>query len=77
MTTHTDPDFARAIECISASEDSDGSYVYYDNGMRRYYRVDAGDIVVLGEMLAAGTVDAYSHWCAQTTAEEMPAEWTP
>lgn len=73
-------DLIRAIEHINASEDSEdseGQYLYYEQGTQRWYRVTADQLRDLGASLRAGTPDAYSLWCAGTVAEEMPRDWTP
>lgn len=70
------------IEKLGAVRLHDGEYAYYDDGMGQYYIVDASDI----ESYVADYIesddeqisgDAYSHWCAGTTAKEMPKGWTP
>ena len=73
-------DYARGLDAL-AGPSEDGAYeegdpgqcdvVYFDSGSRRYYRVDYADVVRYGEMLRAGTRDAYSLWCAETTSDDL------
>lgn len=67
-------DLDRGIEHVDASEDAGGSYLYWEQGTSRWYRVTATQLTELGEMLAKGIGDAYSHWCAATVAEELPGD---
>jgi len=71
----------RAADYLDATDMGDGQWAYYDEGMRRYYLVSADDLAGLCEFLDATDTDisrdAYSHWCAGTTAWEMPFGWTP
>lgn len=66
----------RAALEIGAVNLGDG-WAHRDDGTRRWYRVSEAQLEDLGVMLAAGTPDAYSRWCADSTAVEMPAEWQP
>ena len=48
-----------------------GLYLYYDDPTDEHYIVSADDMAELGRMLSAGTRDAYSHWCNQSSATEV------
>lgn len=74
-TTTTDAR-SRAIALLDATQIAPGRYAYRDDAMRTYYIVDDSALVLLGERLALDS-DAYSEWCADTQATEMPAWWTP
>ena len=65
---------AIGVEKIRARKLADGDYAYYEQGTLSWYRVDEADVTRLGEMLDAGTADAYSLWCAASDAETMTAE---
>jgi hypothetical protein len=71
----------RAIKALEASAMPDGRYAHYDDGMRRWYQVDAEDLEDYADLLddpdESVSGDAYSHWCAATLAEEMPEGWEP
>ena len=73
-------DYARGLDALAGPSEDDAfeegdpgqcDVVYFDSGSRRYYRVDYADVVRLGEMLRAGTRDAYSLWCAETTSDDL------
>lgn len=70
-----------AIEKLGATQTADDAWAYYDAGTQRWYLTDANELRILAELLASDDEDerndAYSHWCAATTANEMPAGWTP
>jgi len=71
----------RAANHINATELSDGRYAYYADETSSYHVVDADDLGELCDYLddddESISRDAYSHWCAGTTSEEMPAGWEP
>ncbi len=54
-----------------------GSVVYYEQGTRSWYRVSEADVERLGEMIRTREHDGdeYSHWCAQTQAEQLGATY--
>jgi hypothetical protein len=60
---------------------ADRVYAYYDDAMGRYYIVDAVDVDGLVDYMDSDddeiARDAYSHWCAGTSAVKMPEGWTP
>ena len=66
MMTTTDL-LTLAIDTIRAERRGD-AYTYYDDAARATYVATRDELVRLGEMLASGMDDAYSHWCAETTA---------
>lgn len=39
---------------------------YFAHEINRYVTVSTRDVERLGSMIAAGTEDAYSYWCAET-----------
>ena len=78
MTTN----IQKAISELGAELQSDGRYAYFDKWMGRWYLVSAADL----ESFASDYLtsdderilsEAYSHWCAGTVPEEMPAGWEP
>lgn len=60
-----------AISLLSPERLTDGRYAYWDDAARRYFVVTADDLNQLTDP------EQYSEWCANTTAEEMPAGWQP
>lgn len=55
-----------------------GQYVeYYDDSTSRMYRNPVTDLDYLAELIDSDDesirADAYSHWCAGTTSEEIEA----
>ena len=71
-----------AVKALGAELQEDGRYAHFDDGTRRWYLVRAIDLEsfasdYLGSDDEAIRSDAYSHWCAATMAEEMPAGWEP
>lgn len=59
----------------------EGNYAYYDQGMGHWYVVTAEELAEYPEYIASEDdqfiSDAYSHWCAGSTAVEMPHGWDP
>lgn len=78
--TDTDTKFYRAAEYLSAVEVDDG-YAYYAAETSHWYVVTEGELAALCDYLDSEVAeirdDAYSHWCADTSAEEQPSWWTP
>ncbi len=74
-------DVERAAQHIGATELSDGRWAHYADETSRWYIVTASELAELCEYLdsddKAVSGDAYSHWCAGTSAEEMPEGWAP
>lgn len=77
-----------AIEELSAvalPDDGRGEgtrYVHFDDAMRAWFCVTAGELELyatsyLNNEDADVRRDAYSHWCAATSAQQMPDGWTP
>lgn len=62
-----------AVEYLCGTRHGD-HVVYRDDGTRMYYVVDIYECESLGRRLASGERDAYSLWCADTTAEEYDTE---
>lgn len=69
----------RAAEHIDADDMGDGRWMYYAHETTSYWVVDAEALETLCDYLDNEGVsgDAYSRWCAQTGAVEMPRGWTP
>lgn len=72
---------ARAAAHIEAVELADGTWAHYADETSTWYVVDADDLESLCDYLddedPSISRDAYSHWCAGTTSEEMPEGWEP
>lgn len=81
-TTTTEQErIARAADRLSATALGDGRWAYYDDATQRYWVVDADDLAGLCDYLDADDeyerAAAYSLWCSDTLATEMPRAWTP
>jgi hypothetical protein len=82
MSASTDA-LRRAIAYLGAVRVRDGGdpiqpalYAYFDDAMRRYYAVAEPELLDLGVRLSTDA-DAYSLWCAESHAVELPSWWTP
>ncbi len=77
----TTADLERAANHVDATELSDGRWAHYAAETSRYYVTTAAELAELCGYLDDEdpqiSRDAYSHWCAGTSAEEMPEGWTP
>ncbi len=62
-------DVKRAAEYLTATPDGD-EWAYYAHETGRRYRVSEEDMADLGRRLREGQPDAYSLWCAETSATE-------
>ena len=64
-------DLQRALKYLDAYRVARGRYAYIgrDEGSPIEYTLDADDWRELGAMLRRGEPDAYSHWCAGTSAD--------
>jgi len=58
-----------AADYLQAEQIEDGRYRYFDHATREWWRVDADAMADLGERLDRGDRDAYSLWCAESSAE--------
>lgn len=71
----------RAAKHIDATELPDGSWAHYAAETSTYWVVTAEELAELCDYLDSDdqqiSGDAYSHWCAGTSAQEMPRGWTP
>jgi hypothetical protein len=71
----------RAAKHIDATELSDGRWAHYDDAAAAWFVVAADDLADLCDYLDDSdpviASDAYSHWCAGTSAAEMPSGWSP
>lgn len=71
----------RAADYLDATRLPDGRWAYLARETGRWYRLDAVDMARLAWYLdyahPAVRRDAYSLWCADTPAEEMPEGWAP
>lgn len=76
-----DERLARAAKHVSAKDLGDGRWAHYADETSRWYVVSADELRELCDYLDndswAIREDAYSHWCAWTSGEEMPEGWTP
>ena len=63
-----------AVEMLRAVQLSPRKWAYYAEETSAWYVVSRRDLADLGELLAAGETDAYSHWCAACGREATPAE---
>lgn len=81
MTTMTNTNLSRAAEHVGAVDLGGGRWAHYADETGRWYVVAADDLaelcVYLDDPDAIIARDAYSHWCAGSTSEEMPQGWTP
>ena len=72
---------ARAAARLKAVAIGDDQWAYYAAEVGRYYVVDAEDLESFCDYLDDEdpliSRDAYSHWCAGTTAAEQPEGWEP
>lgn len=72
---------ARAAKHIDARELGDDVWAHYADETSRWYVVTADELEELCDYLDDEdeqiSKDAYSHWCAGTSAKEMPASWEP
>lgn len=79
MTTMTM--MQRAVAALSAISLLDGTYAYYDDAMARWYVIDEAAVATVPQYQDDPDEDIardwYSHWCAGTTAREMPRGWSP
>ena len=82
----TAPDLAREIVAraaahISATEVAPGIWAHHDDATDCWYTVTSSELAELCDYLDSGdeqiSRSAYSHWCAGTTAAEMPSGWSP
>ena len=71
----------RAAAHLGATDLGDNQWAYYADETSCYYVVSASDLEVLCNYLDHDEPwirrDAYSHWCAGTTAAEQPDGWEP
>lgn len=72
-------EIARAARYLEAERWGRGRWVYYDQGVSRWYMVTTDTLrelcVYLDDPHLGG--DGYSHWCAGEPAREMPEGWAP
>jgi hypothetical protein len=71
----------RAASHIDATDLGDGRWAHYADETSRWYVVTADELEELCDYLDDEaeqiSSDAYSHWCAGSSSEEMPGGWTP
>ena len=71
----------RAAAHVGATDIGDDQWAYYADETSCYYVVSASDLEDLCDYLDDAdpsiSRDAYSHWCAGTTAAEQPEGWEP
>lgn len=72
---------ARAAKHVDAVDLGDGKWSHKDDSTSRWYVVTGEELAELCDYLddedEQVSRDAYSHWCAGTSGEEMPAGWDP
>lgn len=72
---------ARAVAHVGAVELPTGEYAHYADETSTYWVVTADEMEELCDYLDSDDPqiarDAYSHWCAGTSAREMPRGWSP
>lgn len=72
---------ARAAKHIDATKLDDGRWAHYAEETSRWHVVDDSELAELCDYLDSDdqsvSNDAYSHWCAGTSSEEMPEGWEP
>lgn len=76
MTNKTNKDKVSIAAQFLFSKWIDGECVYFDDSTRKNYRCDSEDEMVdLYDLLSSRDSDvrrdAYSHWCAQTSHDEI------
>ena len=71
----------RAAAHVGAVSIGRGRWAHYADETSRWYVVSSGELRELCDYLddPDDTIarDAYSHWCAGTSATEMPEGWEP
>lgn len=68
ITTSNTDTITAAIAYIAAEAEDAGTYRYYDDATQGWWRVTADQLADLGQRLVDGERDAYSAWCADTSA---------
>lgn len=72
---------SEAARHIGATRLRDGAWAYYADETSRWYVVSDDDLMLLRDIMHDDDPDVsrdpYSHWCASTSAEEMPKGWSP
>lgn len=72
---------ARAAGYLDATQISPRKWAHYANETGRWYVVSSAELAELCDYLDHPDEqirrDAYSHWCAGTSAREMPRGWAP
>jgi hypothetical protein len=72
---------SRAAECVRAVKISPRRWAHYAYETHRWYVLSATALASLCDYqdnpYPAISQDAYSHWCAGTSAREMPEGWSP
>lgn len=70
-------DMQRAINLADAVQISPRRWAYFDDNTRRWYVVSSKIMKLLANYLDTWGIYAYSRWCADTLAKEMPHGWEP
>lgn len=77
----TNERLTRAADHIDATELADGRWAHYADETSTYWICSAEELESLCDYLDDDdeqiSRDAYSHWCAGSSAEEMPRGWQP
>ena len=63
--------FLLGLQTLLSARLSSGGVSYFDDATRKRWWVSRRDVTSLGRMAASKTPDAYSLWCAQTSAREL------
>lgn len=71
----------RAARHIGAVKSGVAQWYYWAHETDSFWRVSSDDLRELCDYIESDDPaianDAYSHWCAGTSAEEMPRGWSP
>ena len=71
----------RAAAHLSAVRTGRTTWAHYDDAMGLWYQISSDELRELCDYLDDPdpqiSRDAYSHWCAGTSAKETPKGWTP
>lgn len=71
----------RAVAHVGAVKVGVALWAHYADETSRWYQVSSDELRELCDYLDNPDPqinrDAYSHWCAGTSARAMPADWTP
>jgi len=69
-TTNHDEHYARGLAVCQGEEMQDGRVAHYDDATQTWWAVSRRAVAELGRRMETDP-DAYSEWCADTSAEEL------